>query len=108
MTTTLEQLPGPLPIKLVDGNDLSFKIDWATDTSAYTFTAFITPVGSVTTPVVITITPINALVGTYTASVTKTLLAPLAMNVNHKWRLDRTSGGITRTMLAGEFYITDK
>jgi hypothetical protein len=107
----LTQIPGDLPLKMVDGNDLSFKIDWATDTSVYSFTATIQPVGSVTTAIIMTVTPINATLGTYTVSVSKTAIKNLPLNVSHKWRMDRIGASpalLTRTVLAGTFTVLDK
>lgn len=108
MTTYLSVLPGDLPITIVDGNDLSFNMDWATDTTLYTFTAWIQPVGTITTPIPLTISIIDALIGKYTVSITKTLLAPLPLNISHKWRMDRTISSATRTVLAGTFTVLDK
>lgn len=110
MTSYLDQLPGELPIRVVDGNDLNFKLDWATDMTAYTFTSFIQPVGSVKTIIPITMATISAVLGTYTASVSRTALAALPLNVNHMWRMDRTTvaSGLVLTVLAGTFTVLDK
>lgn len=108
--TEFNQLPGELNIKVVDGNDLSFKTDWATDTSLYTFSAWIQPIGTVSTIIPFTISVIDAFLGTYTISVSKTALAALPLNREHRWRMDRltTSSAIVRTVLAGTFTVEDK
>jgi hypothetical protein len=110
MTSYLDQLPGELPIQIVDGNDLNFKLDWQTDTSLFNYTCWIQPVGSVKTIIPITMATIDATLGTYTASVSKTALANLPLNTAHKWRMDRTTATSTLvvTVLAGSFTVLDK
>lgn len=110
MTVYLSQIPGDLPITMVDGNDLSFKLNWATDTSAYTFTAWIQPFGSSTAIIPMPMTIIDATLGLYTCSVSKTSIANIPLNKEHKWRMDRTtvSSGLVRTVLSGTFTVLDE
>lgn len=107
---SLEQLPGTLPIVMVDGNDFVFALNWNSDMTGYSFVANIYPIGVTTTAIPITVTVVNVALGTYTITITKTSIASLPKNVAHKWRLDWTtpSPALTRTVLAGSFTVLDK
>ena len=107
----LQQLPGDLPLEMAVGNDFSFKVDWASDTSLFTFTGIIEPVGSVKTPINMTVTPISAVLGTYTITISKSSITGLPLNVKHTWKLNRVGPSpalLTRTVLAGRFTVLDK
>jgi hypothetical protein len=100
MATSIYQLPAVLNHTVFLGDDYVLNLSLNQDVSAMTFTA---KYGNLS----ITPTVVNAATGSI--KLTFTSANSTAMGVGkYEWNLDMTSGGLTRTILAGSFAIVDK
>lgn len=100
MTTNLYQLPATFNHTVFLGDDYVLNISINQDITNVTFTA---KYGA------LSITPTVVDAPTGSIKLTFTSANSTAMGVGkYDWNLDMTSGGLTRTILAGSFAIVDK
>lgn len=100
MATNLFQLPAVFNHTVFLGDDYALNISVNQNITGVTFTA---KYGTLS----ITPTIVDALTGSI--KLTFTSANSIALGVGkHEWNLDMTSGGLTRTILAGSFAIVDK
>mgnify|MGYP003509677958 FL=1 len=100
MSTNLYQLPAIFNHTVFLGDDYVLNLSVNQDITGVTFTA---KYGS------LSITPTVVDVPTGSIKLTFTSANSISMGVGkYEWNLDMTSGGLTRTILAGSFAIVDK
>lgn len=100
MATNLFQLPAVFNHTVFLGDDYVLNISVNQDITGVTFTA---KYGALA----ITPTVVDALTGSIKLTFTSTNSNSMGVG-KYEWNLDMTSGGLTRTILAGSFAIVDK
>ena len=102
---TYEQLPGTLNLSLRRGDDFSVDADFSIDLTGFVVTATAHSVVNDAQVIAFTTTLTNAAQGVVNVTLTDSQTAGLAVGT-YVWRLVGTSGGITRTYLAGYLEVT--
>ena len=97
---TFEQTPGELDIRLAVGDDLSLPLQFSISLAGYTFSADMAG----QTPA---IDSSQAASGLITLTLTDTQCAAIGRRTA-EWWLKWTTGGVTRTVLAGALTLVDK
>jgi hypothetical protein len=115
---TFEQLPGDLTVTFVVGDELNFTLSLGTSVTGYTFTAGVYVVsangffggsgGTVNavgaTAITPTITVVNASAGTLTWGASEEQTASLSPAIKYRHYVRWVApGGITRTIVSGDF-----
>jgi len=102
----IEQNPGELNIFAVVGDDISIPLNFDIALTGYTFSAILLwQQNGVTKEVVITVTNTNLADGIITLSLTDAQTTSIGEVTNRPWYLVWTSGGVSRTVLAGNFTL---
>jgi hypothetical protein len=104
----LIQLPGVLNIKMLHGDDLSFDVEFNVDLTGFTLSAYVTPAGSTSSNIPITISPVDLVGGKIHLFISRSSVLGLPVNIDsHKWLFSWIAGGFTRGILGGTFTIEE-
>lgn len=107
--TDLNQLPGELNVKMLQGDDLSFDVEFTgMNLTSYTFTANVTPAGNAPTLIPITITNTDLANGKLHFFIARASVSALPTNTSaHTWLFQWTVSTFKRGVLGGTFYIEE-
>lgn len=99
---TLQQKPGQLDFVVTSTDDFSYLLDFDIALTGYTFTAAVVKEDG--TEQAIAIASTNLATGQITLSLTAAQITAL-LAVARRWYLKWTTGGVTRTVLAGNYSV---
>lgn len=109
MTNIMAQFPGGITIKMIEGNDFTFRVNWGFDITGYTFTGKIIPSNGLS-EITMTVTPIDLALGLIDIKIASTDVIALPKSTNQGWYLDWVLpiSGNKRTVLGGILVIYPK